>query len=97
MLVFFFIDGLLSVTSYNIRLSTTQSYVPEEYRGRYNGVFQMACNTGIILGELIAGALAEYFSCRAIIIGLMALILISTYTVMYKGREFVKPIYNRDV
>jgi len=97
MLVFFFMDGLLSVMSFNIRLSTTQSYIPEEFRGRFNGVYQMACNTGIIMGELIAGALAEYFSCRAIIIGLMAVNLIGTYAVMYKGREHVKPIYNRDV
>ena len=97
MLVFFFMDGLLSVTSYNIRLSTTQSYVPEEYRGRFNGVYQMACNTGIIVGELIAGALAEYFSCRSIIIGLMAVNLIGTFAIMYKGRHHVKLIYNRDV
>lgn len=97
MLVFFFADGLVSVTSYNIRLSTTQSYVPEEYRGRFNGVYQMACNTGIIVGELIAGALAEYFSCRAIIIGLMAVNLIGTFAIMYRGRRHVKPIFNRDV
>lgn len=97
MLVFFFVDGFLSVTSYNIRLSTTQSYVPEEYRGRFNGVYQMACNTGIIMGQLIAGALAEYFSCRAIIVGLMALNLIGTFAIMYKGRRYVAPIYNRDV
>ena len=42
MLFMFFTDGFLSVTSFNIRLSTTQSFVPEEYRGRFNGVFQMA-------------------------------------------------------
>ena len=97
MLVFFFMDGLLSVTSYNIRLSTTQSYVPEAYRGRFNGVYQMACNTGIIVGQLIAGALAEYFSCRLIIIGLMGVNLIATFAIMYRGRRHVAPIYNRDV
>ncbi|MEA4895830.1 MAG: MFS transporter [Oscillospiraceae bacterium] len=97
MLVMFFLDGFLSVTSFNIRLSTTQSYVPEEYRGRFNGVFQMACNAGMIIGQLIAGALAESLPCRAIIIGLMAVNLIATYTVMYRGRRHVATIYNRDV
>ena len=97
MLVFFFMDGLVSVTSFNIRLSTTQSYVPENFRGRFNGVYQMVCNTGIIMGQLISGALAEYFSCRTIIVGLMAVNLIGTYFIMYKGRKYVEPIYNRDV
>jgi len=97
MLIMFFSDGFLSVTSYNIRLSTTQSYVPEEFRGRFNGVFQMACNTGIIFGQLIAGGLAEYFSSRAIIIGLMSVNLLAAYAVMYRGRRHVAPIYNRDV
>lgn len=97
MLILFFSDGLTSVTSYNIRLSTTQSYVPEEFRGRFNGVFQMACNTGIIFGQLIAGGLAEYFPSRAIIVGLMAVNLLATYAVMYRGRRHVAPIYNRDV
>jgi len=97
MLIMFFSDGFLSVTSYNIRLSTTQSYVPEEFRGRFNGVFQMACNTGIIFGQLIAGGLAEYFSSRAIIVGLMAVNLLATFAVMYRGRRHVAPIYNRDV
>ena len=97
MLVIFFIDGLISVTSFNIRLSTTQSYVPEEFRGRFNGCFQMACNTGIIIGELIAGLLAEYYSCRAIIVGLMGINILATFAIMYRGRRHVKPIFNRDV
>lgn len=97
MLVMFFIDGLLSATSYNIRLSTTQSYVPEEYRGRFNGCFQMFCNTGIIVGMLFAGAASKFFSLRSIIVGLMLLCIIGTFAIMYKGRRHVKPIYNRDV
>lgn len=97
MLALFFLDGLLSATSFNIRVSTTQSYVPEEYRGRFNGCFQMFCNTGIIIGVLLAGASAKFFSCRAIIVGLMVLNIIGTFAVMYRGRRFVKPIYNRDV
>ncbi len=97
MLAMFFADGFLSVTSFNIRLSTTQSYIPEEYRGRFNGCYQMASNTGIIVGQLIAGGLAERFDCRAIIIGLMAVNLIATFAIMYRGRRHVAPIYNRDV
>lgn len=97
MFFLFFIEGMLGATSYNIRLSTTQSYVPEEYRGRFNGCFQMFCNTGIIVGMLMAGALAKFCSIRLIIAGMMAFCIIGTFAVMYRGRRFVKPIYNRDV
>ena len=96
-LFLFFIEGLLSATSYNIRLSTTQSYVPEEFRGRFNGCFQMFGNTGVIIGVLIAGAASKFFSLRSVIVGLMLLCIAGTFAVMYKGRRYVKPIYNRDV
>ena len=97
MLVLFFLDGLLSATSYSIRLSTTQSYVPEDFRGRFNGCFQMFCNTGMIIGILLAGALAKYYPIRLIIVGMMAFSIIGTFAVMYRGRRHVMPIYNRDV
>jgi len=97
MLFLFFIEGMLAATSYNIRLSTTQSYVPEEYRGRFNGCFQMFSNAGMIIGILLAGALAEYCSIRLIIVGMMAFCIIGTLAVMYRGRRHVESIYNRDV
>ncbi len=97
MVILFFTDGFLSVTSYSIRLSSTQSYIPENFRGRFNGVYQMACNTGIIIGQLIAGALAERYDCRIIIIGLMSVNMLAIFAVMYRGHRYVAPIYNRDV
>ena len=33
--------GVLGVTSYTIRISATQSYVPHEKKGRFNGAFNM--------------------------------------------------------
>ena len=97
MMALFFIEGMLSATSYNIRLSTTQSYVPEKYRGRFNACFHMFCNIGIVTGVLAAGALAEQLPYRSIIVGLMAVNIIGTFVIMYRGRRHVKPIYNRDV
>ena len=97
MVIMFFIDGFLSVTSYSIRLSSTQSYVPENYRGRFNGVYQMSCNTGMIIGQLIAGAFAERFDIRLIIVALMSMNLLAIFAIMYRGRRYVAPIYNRDV
>ncbi|MEG2367883.1 MAG: MFS transporter [Oscillospiraceae bacterium] len=97
MLPLFFLDGILGVTSYNIRLSTTQSYVPNEMRGRFNGVFQMVSNAGTVIGTLLAGALAEFLPIRPLITGLMAINLIAAFAIMFRGRRSVAKIYNRDV
>ena len=97
MAISFFLVGILSVTSFNIRISATQSYIPDEIRGRFNGVFQMLCTAGSIVGQLIAGGLGEFMPERIIIIMFMSLNLLGVVFVMYRGREHVKKIYNRAV
>ena len=97
MLVFFFSDGLLASTSFNIRTSTTQSYLPEELRGRFNGILNMGMNVGTFAGTLAAGALAERLPIRGIILAAMGLNLFVIYFVMYRNRREVAFIYNRDV
>ncbi len=92
-----FMIGILSVTSFNIRISATQSYLPDEMRGRFNGVFQMLCSTGGIIGQLIAGGLGEFLPERIIISALMFINLLGVFFIMYRGRDHVKKIYNRAV
>jgi DHA3 family macrolide efflux protein-like MFS transporter len=92
-----FFEGVLGVTSYNIRISTTQSYVPNDYRGRFNGVFQMVTFGGSIIGQLASGALAEALPARAVVSGFMVLNFIAVFAIMLPGRKYVKEIYNRDV
>ena len=92
----FFIVGIMGVTSFNIRISATQAYIPDQKRGRFNGAFQMLCTLGSIVGQLSAGFLAVGIKDeRLIIIGFMAVNIIAIITVMYKGRSHVKKIYNR--
>ena len=69
MAAMFFLEGLLSVTSFNIRISATQSYLPDTKRARFNGTFSMRCSMGSIVGTLLSGALAEALPERGIIIG----------------------------
>ncbi len=97
MIGLFFLLGLLAVTSYNIRLSTTQSYVPDTYRGRFNGCFQMIMNLGNILGTLLAGALASFYPPRALVVAFMSVNFLSVFAIMLPGRRHVSNIYNRDV
>lgn len=96
-IVLLFLAGLLAVTSYNIRVSTTQSYVPDEYRGRFNGCFQMIMNLGNILGTLLAGALGSILPARGLVAAFMGANLIAVFAIMLPGKKHVSHIYNRDV
>lgn len=93
----FFINGSLGVTSYNIRIAATQSYVPDEKRARFNGVFQMMTSVGGVVGSLALGGLAEVLPTRLILAMATALSLLSAYVFMYRGRAHVAKIYNRDL
>jgi len=92
-----FLVGLLTVTSYNIRISTTQSYIPDEKRARFNGAFHMIMNIGVILGQLIAGALGDVLPIRLVVVIFNGVSLIAVFAIMWRGRKHVIPIYNRSV
>ena len=68
----FFVQGMLGVTSYTIRTTATQAYVPDTMRARFNGAFQMMTSLGTVAGSLLVGALAEVFPERAVIVGIYA-------------------------
>ncbi len=97
MAALFFLNGLLSVTSYNIRIAATQSYIPDDKRARFNGSFQMLCSLGSIAGGLLAGGMAEFMSERMVVLIISAFGLLGTYLFMYRGRKHVAKVYNREV
>lgn len=97
MIVLGFLSGLLAVTSYNIRVSATQSYLPDAKRARFNGVFQMFMNAGMIIGQLIGGGLSDHVPIRPVVVSFNALCLIACFGIMWRGRRHVIPIYNRVV
>ncbi len=93
----FFLSGLLGVTSYNIRIAATQTYIPDSKRARFNGAFSMLCSIGSIGGSLAAGGLAEIMPERWAIALLYAVGLAGVFLFMYRGRQHVAAIYNREV
>lgn len=97
MMLSFFTIGIMGVTSFNIRISATQSYVPDDKRGRFNGTFQMIVSAGSILGQLLAGFMGEVFPERNAITLFMSINLLAIIFIMYNKREHVKKIYNRRV
>lgn len=92
-----FVTGVLGVTSYTIRTSATQAYVPDEKRARFNGMFRMLTAAGSIAGSLTVGALAEVLPERAVIVLAFSLALAAVYAFIWRGRKQIRAIYNRAI
>lgn len=97
MAIAFFIMGLLGVTSYNIRIAATQTYIPDTKRARFNSVFTMLNSVGTIGGSLTAGCLAEFIPERTAVVLFGLVEMAGVFLIMLPGREAVKAIYNREV
>ncbi len=90
-----FINGLFSVTSYSIRTSATQSYVPNERKGRYNGTFIMLNTVGSLSGQLLAGTLSEFIPSRTVLTCFMVCEAVFALIIIGGNKKHVRPIYNR--
>ncbi len=92
-----FIIGIFGVTSYNIRVSATQSHVPHEMKGRFNGAFFMLNTVGALIGELFAGLLSEAIPMRATLTVFMLFNGLSALVIIGGNKKHVAPLYNRNV
>ena len=91
-----FLLGILGVTSYTIRSSATQSYVPHDKKGRFNGAFLMLTTSGSLLGEALAGACITFLPMRTILAIFMGVALLAAIVIIGGGKKHVKPLYNRE-
>ena len=91
-----FLVGILGVTSYTIRSSATQSYVPHDKKGRFNGAFIMLTTSGSLLGEALAGACTTFLPMRTVLAVFMGIALVAALVIIGGGRRHVKPLYNRE-
>ena len=89
-----FLIGILGVTSYTIRISATQAYVPNGMRGRFNGAFAMLDTTGALLGEALAGVVLNYLPMRPALSVFMGVCTAAAIVFIYGGRRHIRPIYN---
>ena len=89
-----FMSGILGVTSYTIRISATQKYVPDGKKGRFNGAFVMLNHVGMLTAELLAGALGTVYDQRHVITGFLLLNALAAVVVIGGSRREVEKIYN---
>lgn len=97
MMVLFFITGILGVTSYTIRISATQNYVPDEKKGRFNGAFNMLNTSGHMLGNLLAGALTVSIAPRSVLVVFMAISAVFAVIIIGGNKKAVSDVYNREL
>ena len=94
-----FFTGLIAVTSFNIRMSATQSYIPNDKRARINSAQNLMHGFGSIAGLLITGYLATYvvsdYRMLLLVSATVSIGAIILFPVRLK-KEFIK-IYNREV
>lgn len=95
MMLLCFVIGAGGVTTYTIRISATQSYVPDEKKGRFNGAFNVLNTAGQLIGELLAGWLTLFMNERIILLVVMLTGAASAVLLMGGGKRHVEPIYNR--
>ena len=88
------IVGFGGITSFTIRISATQSYVPDEKKGRFNGAFSMISMLGSLVGEMAAGLLSQVMPERSIVMAAMLLCLVAAVVFIGGNRESVSKIYN---
>ena len=91
-----FLIGILGVTAFTIRSAATQSYVPHDRKGRFNGAYIMLTTSGSLLGEALAGACIVFLPMRTILAMFMGVALLAALVIIGGGRRHVKPLYNRE-
>ena len=77
-------------------LYVTQSYVPDDKKGRFNGAFNMLSVLGALIGEGVAGALSVYMDMRFVMLSTQMVVLVSAFLIMGREKRHVAPIYNRE-
>lgn len=91
------LTGLLSIAVYNIRLSTTQAYIPDIKRARFVSFFEMLFAGGNILGQILSGILGEFIHGRYIISAFNVLNLAALFLIIVGSRRNVKKIFNIEI
>lgn len=95
MMLLCFLIGIGGVTSYTIRISATQSYVPDEKKGRFNGAFNMLSTAGALAGEILAGLMTLILPERIVLMSVMLLCALAAIVFIGGKKEEVSRIYNR--
>ena len=91
-----FLVGVGGVTSYTIRISSTQSYVPDEKKGRFSGAFDMLNTFGVLIAEFSSGLLTNWMDERAVLLMFELIAVVAALIFIGGNKSAVARIYNRN-
>lgn len=88
------INGLFTISSHNIKVSSIQSYVPEEIRGRYNGITTMMSTSGMLIGEILSSIFILFLPYNSTLTLFMMSSCCGTLAFIIIGKTSIKEIIN---
>ena len=90
-----FAVGFLGTNSYTLRTTAVNNYMPAEIRARVNAFFEMMIAIGIIVFNLLAGALGQVMSYRKAILILGSFGLIAIIVLIVIPKKDVEKVYEK--
>lgn len=95
MCVLCLLNGLMAMTTYNMRQASINGYVPDEKRGRFNGAWFPIITLGSLIGEAGAGVLLKFIPMRQTLTVFMLISAAACALSLGGGRKYVRPIYTQ--
>jgi MFS family permease len=88
-----FICGFLGVNSATLRETAIQNYLPPDIRGRVSSLLNVTISAGVMLMQLIAGALGEIMPYRAVAVLCASLALTSVFLLVRRNRTSIEALF----
>ncbi|WP_323611951.1 MFS transporter [Erysipelothrix enhydrae] len=86
--------GVLGMNSANIRISSVQKHVPAQYRAKVNSFFIILVSGAGMVGQVVFGALAEYFPIPQVHLFAQVFYLLALIAFILPRKNKVKEFYN---
>jgi MFS family permease len=88
-----FICGFLGVNSATLREAAIQNYLPPEIRGRVSSLLNVTIMAGVMLMQLLAGALGEVLPYRGVAVICASLALTTVFLLVRRNRPSIEALF----
>lgn len=92
-----FICGFLGVNSSTLREVAIQSYIPSNMRARISSLLSVTIQLGIMITQLIAGALGEILSFRIVAVIFSSISMFFVYWLIVRNKDYIKPLMEIEI
>ena len=87
--------GFLGINSATLRESSVQNYIPDGKRAKLNGFSNAIMSLTVMVCCTVIGALGEVFDYRISLTAVALVQMALCYLIVYRGRGYIKEIYNK--